>query len=63
MRSLWLNFEISLLVDDRAFTGALRALQRSYIDQSRMLDLDRWRGRPATRRFAENTARLVGPLL
>ncbi len=33
-RSLWLNFEISLLVYDPMFTGALRALQQSYILQS-----------------------------
>ncbi len=63
MRSLWLNFEISLLVYDRDFTGRLRALQDSYLRESERLDLDVWRQRPAWRRFMENTCRLAGPLL
>ena len=63
MRSLWLNFEVSLVVYDRAFTGALRSLQQRYIDGSEMLDAAEWNARPAGRRMAENAARLVGPLL
>jgi cardiolipin synthase len=63
MRSLWLNFEISLLVYDRELTGRLRSLQGTYLRDSRRLDLDVWRRRPAWRRFVENTCRLAGPLL
>jgi len=63
MRSLWLNFEISLLVYDRDFTRRLRSLQDRYLDDADRLDLDAWRQRPAWRRFAENTCRLLGPLL
>jgi cardiolipin synthase len=63
MRSLWLNFEISLLVYDRDFTGRLRSLQDSYLADADWLDLETWRQRPAWRRFAEDTCRLVGPLL
>jgi cardiolipin synthase len=63
MRSLWLNFEISLLVYDRDFTDRLQSLQNTYLRDSDRLDLDTWRRRPAWRRFLENMCRLVGPLL
>jgi len=63
MRSLWLNFEISLLVYDREFTRRLRALQDSYLQESERLELDTWRRRPAWRRFTEDSFRLLSPLL
>jgi cardiolipin synthase len=62
-RSLYLNFEITLSVYDRKFTAELRDLQQSYIDQSEWMDLDEWQSRSRLQRFAENTARLLGPLL
>jgi len=63
MRSLWLNFEISLLVYDPDFTGRLRTLRDVYLADSRMLDLASWRRRPAWCRFTEDACRLLGPLL
>ena len=63
MRSLWLNFEISLIVYDRDYTSRLRALQDTYLKESDRLDLHSWRHRSAWRRFTENTFRLLGPLL
>lgn len=63
MRSLWLNFEISLLVYDSEFTGRLCALQSHYLQAARCLDLDSWRRRPTWRRLVENSCRLAGPLL
>lgn len=63
MRSLWLNFEISLFVYDAAFTSRLRAIQNTYLGNSDRLDLDEWRRRPALRRFTENAFRLLGPVL
>jgi phosphatidylserine/phosphatidylglycerophosphate/cardiolipin synthase-like enzyme len=63
MRSLWLNFEISLFVYDAAFTRQLVALQQTYIRNSDRLELDVWRRRPALRKFTENMFRLLGPLL
>ena len=62
-RSLILNFEITLSVYDRAFTASLRALQRSYVERSTPMDLVGWRERSFPRRFAENAARLLSPLL
>ncbi|MGB5259389.1 MAG: cardiolipin synthase [Gammaproteobacteria bacterium] len=63
MRSLWLNFEISLFVYDATFTQQLRAIQNSYLSDSDRLDPGVWQRRPARRRFTENTFRLLGPIL
>lgn len=63
MRSLWLNFEISLVVYDPGFTGRLRALQDDYLADSDELELESWRRRPLWRRLAEDTFRLLGPLI
>jgi cardiolipin synthase len=62
-RSLHLNFEITLIIYDPHFTTELRALQKSYIDQSQWMDLAAWQARSRLERFSENTARLLGPLL
>jgi cardiolipin synthase len=62
-RSLRLDFEITLAVYDAAFTADLRRLQQHYLDGSALLDLAACRGRSALERFAEDAARLVGPLL
>ncbi len=63
MRSLWLNFEISLFVYDKGFAERLRALQGEYLKRCETLDPDVWRRRPLSHRFAEDTLRLLGPLL
>ena len=63
MRSLWLNFEISLFVYDRDFTARLNALHDDYLSRSTLLDSKTWQARPHWHRLAENTFRLLGPLL
>jgi cardiolipin synthase A/B len=63
MRSLWLNYEVALFVYDNLFGAELRALQRTYIDDSDRLELIAWRKRSFQRRFVENALRLVSPLL
>ena len=62
-RSLYLNFEITLVVYDRGFTAALRQLQQSYLDHCETMDLQQWQSRSGLQRLTENTARLLGPLL
>ena len=62
-RSLRLNFEITLAIEDAEFTGVLKQLQKTYLDQSRTLDPDACRQQPALLRLTENTARLLGPVL
>jgi cardiolipin synthase A/B len=63
MRSLWLNFEISLFIYDRACTTRVRALQESYLHDSVELHPPAWRQRPLTERAAEGVLRLLGPML
>jgi cardiolipin synthase len=62
-RSLRLDFEITLLIYDADFTAALRRLQQVYLDRSRILDLAACQARSALESLAEDSARLVGPVL
>ncbi|MGE0378017.1 MAG: cardiolipin synthase [Planctomycetaceae bacterium] len=63
MRSLWLNYEVSLFIYGAAFGEHLHALQQSYIDDSDLLDPTDWRNRPYREKLLENTLRLVSPVL
>jgi cardiolipin synthase len=63
LRSFQLNEEVSMLLFDRDSVSRLEQLQRGYIADSDELDLARWRSRPSLQKFAENIARMVGPLL
>ena len=63
MRSLWLNFEISLFIYDRACVGRVRELQERYLRDSALLHPQAWRERPLAARVAEGVLRLMGPLL
>jgi cardiolipin synthase len=63
MRSLWINFEISLLIYDPKFTARLREVQQGYIDASQELDAEKWSKRPLRHVLAEDSLRLLGPLL
>ena len=63
MRSFWLNFEATLFIYDRSFTEQLRQVQKQYEQESNLLDHKKLAKRPAIRRFKENVALLIGPLL
>lgn len=63
MRSLWLDFEISLFVYDSGFTKDVRTMQTQYIEGAEMMNLVEWRKRPVVQQFVENAAHLIGPLL
>ena len=63
MRSFFLNFEVSILVYDQAFTGQLAALQASYLAGCKLLNLRLWESRSRLRKGAERVARVVSPLL
>ena len=62
-RSLWLNFETMLLIDDARFAGQLAELQRGYMQQARRLYLSAWNKRPWRKRLLENVLYLFSPLL
>jgi len=63
MRSLWLNYEVSLLVYDKDFVTDLRALQQVYIDSSEAVMMVPWSKRPVGARLIESAVRLMAPLL
>jgi cardiolipin synthase A/B len=62
-RSFRLDLEITLAIYDQEFTAALRRLQQSYLDNAEPLDLAACHARGAVLCFADDAARLVGPLL
>jgi len=63
MRSLWLNFEITLVIDDAGFAADLAAVQDDYISRSRLLDVRLWVKRPLWQRIAERLFYFFSPLL
>src|SRR5574338_1630479 len=63
IRSLRLNFEVTLIAYDAPFTAAVRALQARYEADAPPLELAVWRQRSRMQRLADNSARLASPLL
>ena len=63
MRSLWLNYEVSLLVYDEGFARALRSLHESYLAQSEAVEALPWAKRPLGERLLLSVMRLMSPLL
>jgi cardiolipin synthase len=63
LRSLCLNFEVSLFTYDKDFAARVRTLQESYLAACVAIDRDAWPRRSFWRRLLENTVRLWSPLL
>jgi cardiolipin synthase len=63
MRSFWLNFEATLFIHEPQFCHELRELQLRYVAQSKAVDKAAWLARGTFRRFGDNCAQLLGPLL
>lgn len=63
IRSLRLNFEVTVVAFDTRLASEVRGLQKSYQRNSTAVDLAEWRRRPIARRFLENIVRLASPLL
>ncbi|WP_241973702.1 cardiolipin synthase [Candidatus Pantoea edessiphila] len=63
MRSLWLNFEITLIVDNSSFSNNLASLQYDYISNSRLLDRETWSKRSFWQKLLEMIFYLFSPLL
>lgn len=62
-RSLWLNFEMTLLIDDGQAMGELLQLADSYLSETRRVSWLEWRKRPLRKRVLENLFYLLSPLL
>lgn len=63
MRSLRLNYEITLMIYDSDFSQQMRDLQNRYLAQSVAVDSAAWAKRPRLERLKENAAQLMSPLL
>lgn len=63
MRSLRLNYEITLMIYDAGFSQQVRALQDKYLARSIPIDPVAWADRPLRERLKENAAQLMAPLL
>lgn len=63
MRSLWLNFEITLFIYNQPFTKELLAIQTRYADDSRLLTLEELSLRSKKERFFQSASLIIGPLL
>lgn len=63
MRSLRLNYEITLMIYDAGFSQEVRALQDQYLARSIPIDAATWADRPLSERLKENAAQLMAPLL
>ncbi|CDH01998.1 cardiolipin synthase [Xenorhabdus bovienii] len=63
MRSLWLNFEITVVIDDKHFGNDLTFVQQGYIARSTLLDNEEWAKRPLWHRILERICYFFSPLL
>ncbi|KAF1012971.1 MAG: Major cardiolipin synthase ClsA [Stenotrophomonas maltophilia] len=63
IRSFALNAEIGLICYDPRLVQQLREIEDDYLVQSRPLQLEQWRKRPAWRRSREGIARLADALM
>lgn len=62
-RSLHLNFELMMVIFDKAFVRSLERLHKAYETHCRPVDPQVWKRRPLAKRLQEGLAYLVSPLL
>ncbi len=63
LRSFWLNYELSLIVQGGPTVRTLASVQEGYLADSHLVGESAWMQRSWARRFTENAAQLVSPLL
>lgn len=63
MRSLWLNFEITVVIDDKSFGSDPTLVQYDYIARSTRLEIEEWEQRPFWNRVVERICYFFSPLL
>ncbi len=62
-RSLWINFELSVIAHDQPTAQRVRAVQQHYIDESEQLCKETWSQGNLIQRIADNAAQLLAPIL
>ncbi|WP_339896706.1 cardiolipin synthase [uncultured Gilvimarinus sp.] len=63
LRSLWLNFEMTMIIYDRPTAAELGRLLEEYRAEAEPLSLQVWRQRSGVSRFFENITHLFSPLI
>ncbi len=63
MRSVWLNFEATLFIYNQDFTKKLRTVQAGYEANTHTLSLDKVKNKKFFKRFCENAALIISPIL
>ncbi|OTQ75281.1 MULTISPECIES: cardiolipin synthase [unclassified Gilliamella] len=63
MRSLWLNFEITTVIDDAQFAKSLSTLLGQYLSKSDKVNIEKWKKRPIWQRIVERLFYFFAPLL
>ncbi|OCG74080.1 cardiolipin synthase [Gilliamella sp. Nev6-6] len=63
MRSLWLNFEITTVIDDAEFANSLADLLQKYLSNSDQIKTEKWNQRPIWQRVTERLFYFFAPLL
>ncbi len=62
-RSLFINYELMMVLFGAELTEDLRKRQEVYLEEARELELEEWRRRPDSRRIMDDVARLLGPVI
>ena len=62
MRSVWLNFELTLIVYNDMFGKNAAELLNEYISRFQQVSLLEWRQRGVMNKLRENVAQLLSPL-
>ncbi|ACE85374.1 cardiolipin synthase [Cellvibrio japonicus] len=63
LRSLWLNFEMTMIIYDKPTAKRLAQIVNDYRHQAKRLDLHRWQQRGRFSRLLENITHLFSPLI
>ncbi len=63
MRSIWLNFEIGLIIDDVYLNKKLFEVQRKYISKSELINYSVWKNRSLFNKIFEKLFCFFNPLL
>jgi cardiolipin synthase len=62
-RSMFLNYEVTLVIHDARITADLRNRQQRYIDRSSQIDQEQWCRRSTWEQVRDDTASLLSPIL
>ncbi|OOF69570.1 cardiolipin synthase [Rodentibacter caecimuris] len=63
LRSFLLNFEVTMVVEDLAFSNEIAILHQNYLNNSSQLNEEKWKKRPFYHRIIERLFFLFSPLL